>query len=186
MLEQGGVTLNTEISADKSNWQMLQTILETPQPETDDPAKPDIPAATGKIIQNDGTDSAAEDFSQKLTAGDMLINVIASLGNGGGYLQRLNQYTGNAMLLAGITAAFLSFLFGILGSVLFGSCYNVSVMKLCMHCLLGILLSGVIFWGGNVLLRKLVKPEKQFVQMSTLHWVFLVLFNTWQVWKKVN
>ena len=42
---------------------------------------------------------------QQITLGDLLLTVIASLGNGGGYLMRLNQYTGNSMLLAGGIAA---------------------------------------------------------------------------------
>ena len=170
MLNSGKLSMQDAISSDKLNWQTPQTALDLLIPEaetTPDDSAPEPPVvqitvtAPEKVIDlDDCIELAKEDFSQKLKFCDMLLTVLASLGNGGGYLHRLSQYSGNAILVSGIAAAFFGLIFAALGALLFGGCYNVSMTTFCVHCLMSILLSGTLFWGGNTLLRKIVNPAK--------------------------
>lgn len=162
LFDQGKLTIQDEASTDKTIWQSLQNVLGFQQPETAEQPVPRPPEPIPAVpVRNDGCiDLDAEDFPQKLKFGDLLLTVIAALGNGGGYLHRLSQYSNNTMLAAGITAAILSLLAGAAGCLLFGSCYNASTTALGIRCLTGILLSGVLIWGGNAILRQIVNPGK--------------------------
>ena len=169
MLNQGRLSMHDSVSTDKLTWYTPQQALGLIIPERvksgkdEKPSPPDPPSNTRPIIIPDepAINEAAEDFSQKPNLADLLLNVTASLGNGSGYLSRLNQYSGNVMLTAGVIAVVFSLLFVILGILLFGSCYNVSKAVLCVRCLIVTLLSGAFFWGGNELLRVIASPEKK-------------------------
>ena len=173
MLNTGKLTLQDDVSTDKTNWQSPEIALQLLVPDSEDlpdnaeapipaaPAAPEKPTPkaaaepeSATVIDLDSCiDLDAEDFSKSPKFGDILLTVIASLGNGGGYLHRLNQYNAGTMLAAGVAAAVLSLIFSAAGALLFGSCYNVSTAAFCVRCMIAAVLSGVIFWGGSALVR---------------------------------
>ena len=65
------------------------------------------------------------------------------------------------MLAASAAAAVLGLLFGLFGCLLFGSCYNISKLALCIRCLIVILLSGALFWLGNTMLRMIATQKRE-------------------------
>ena len=172
MLNQGKLRMSDEVSADKVAWQSAQTALGLIVPEKaasqakdhTAPAPPPPAAYPQPVMSNFSAaedDDDVEDFPEKIGFGDILLNVIASLGNGGGYLHRLNQYSSNTMLAASAAAAVLGLLFGLFGCLLFGSCYNISKLALCIRCLIVILLSGALFWLGNTMLRMIATQKRE-------------------------
>ena len=168
MLNRNKLSMHDAVSTDKISWQSPQTALGLIIPEKVKSIKDEIPPApqcapepeVGKLADPD-TFSDNEEFAQTPHPADILLNVIASLGNGSGYLNRLQQYSGNTMLIAGVCAAVFSLILAISGCLLFGSCYNVSTTALCIRCLAVVLLSGAFFWGGNEFLRVIASPEKR-------------------------
>ena len=170
MLNKGKLRMNDEVSTDKVVWQSAQTALglivpEKAEPKAKDhaapaPPPPEYPQPMPPNFSV-AADDDVEDFPEKIGFGDILLNVIASLGNGGGYLHRLNQYNGNTMLAAAACAAALSLLFGLFGCLIFGSCYNISKLALCIRCLIAILLSGALFWLGNTMLRMIATQKRE-------------------------
>ncbi len=171
MLNQGRLQLSDYVSTDKNFWQSPQDALNLiipekstvplPPPPTDYRKAPAAPVPPAVEMLPTYADEEIDDFTHKLSFGDLLLHIIASLGNGGGYLHRLNQYGSNTMLSAGITAAVFSLIFASCGSLLFGSCYNISQISLCIRTLVVILLAGALFWLGNTILRLIRSPEKQ-------------------------
>ena len=161
MLQQNLLTLDDFLSTDKNSWQPLQKVLDLIVPDQDctdaQPGSPYTASQTLTISSANETDCflplSDSKLPQQITLGDLLLTVIASLGNGGGYLMRLNQYTGNAMLLAGGIAAVYGLLFGVFGSLLFGGLYNISKISVCLRSLTVILLAGAFLWMFNHLVR---------------------------------
>ena len=167
MLNKGRLRMSDHVSTDKISWQNPQLALDLIVPE-----KPAPPPSTMQTCQappppaavpadDDNDDAQIDDFTENLSFGDLLLHVVASLGNGGGYLHRINQYGSNTVLSAGVIAAVFSLIFGMLGSLIFGSCYNIAKSSLCIRTLIVILLTGALFWLGNAMLRMIRVPEKQ-------------------------
>ena len=164
MINQDKLSLSDAVSTDKIIWQSPQIALNLLVPEKAckvETVAVDKPTRTTIILSEEEVDANGGDFSQTPSWSDTLLNVIASLGNGSGYLHRLNQYNSHAMLSAGVIAIAASLLFVLLGVLLFGSCYNVPKSSLALRCLIVTLLSGAFFWGGNELLQAVVSQAKQ-------------------------
>ena len=168
MFKHGRLQMTDQLSADKISWLPPQLALDLIVPEKEvsgsaQPIKDDTPPVIVVNTCTNTTDNDVqdEDFTQELNFFDILLHVTASLGNGSGYLKSINQYSSSTVIYAGVTAAVLSLIFGISGCLLFGSCYNISTLQLCLITPTVLLFTGILFWLGNTLLRSVKQPEKQ-------------------------
>ena len=85
--------------------------------------------------------------------------ILASMGNGSGYLQKLWQLGSGAMLGGGLLALFISIIFTLLGCILFSSDYASSDTAFYLRSMIFTVGCGCFFWLFNLLVRFLAAPS---------------------------
>ncbi|MBE6367716.1 MAG: hypothetical protein E7052_07415 [Lentisphaerae bacterium] len=167
MLQKGSLTFSDQLSIDKRCWQNPAAALDMIIPALDDKVSP---AADGAAASNNVPMTAEQSFipeaaaseqpdmfpsplPQRSTFLDILSCTAGALFNSGEYFKALYQMGTTALLSGGLIAAILGIGSTLLACLLFGSCYNHALVSIYLKSLMLALLSGGVFWLGNILVR---------------------------------
>ena len=168
LLNRDRLLMSDYVSTDKKSWKTPQEALKLvmpAKPAANPEIPPGIPDSTITAAEPENIDPICEaeepdTVTENLNFTDLLLHVIASLGNGSGYFHRFSCMSRQTMLSAGITAAIFSLLFGAGGSLMFGNCYNISPLSLCIRTVALIVSVGALFYLLNTIVRVSMGREK--------------------------
>ena len=171
MLKNSQLQVTDELSVDKQNWQSIkvafdliipeETVIHLEEPEQDPVKATLLPASTHvpPKQQLPQPKPQLDDPAVNNTPWRIVADILGSLGNGSGYLQKLWAKGSLVLIVSGLVMLLLSVVFTLVGCILFAQRYEVPLAGFYLRTLCFVLYCGVWFWLFNVLVKIGASPE---------------------------